>query len=443
MKRILLLHSQKTFVLADQALVSGGNFIVGILLARQLGIAGYGVFSILWVGVLFLLSLHQAYVTQPMMTMAARFAGRHEERYRQGVFYVQVLITVVLLACTGVATWVVREFEGLPKWCAFLPHAGLAATFYLMHDFFRKTWFIRGKVLAPLLMDGALYGVLFAALLLYETTVGVALLGYAAGSVASLVVGGMYFLKHPDALRGIYDNWDLKFQKAAKEHYHYSIWLLGTSVLQWVAGNIFLVAAASLLGSTAVGAIRMAQNMVGLSHVLFLSMENIVPAEAARRFFQHGRRRMNRYLLQVSLLMSVPFAGLLVTLSVMAPVLIQWLYGPEYLPYNELVSGFAVLYLFVFIGYPLRFALRTLSMTMPIFKAYGITTVVSLALAYPLVGWLGVEGVLVGLMLGQLITIGVYLYYLRTTPSEGGKQAVRTLSAKDFDPLPRAVGKAT
>ncbi len=417
MKRVLLLHRNKLVVLADQAIVSAGNFLVGVLLARQLGIAGYGVFSILWMGVLLLLSLHQAFMTQPMMTLAARFRGRFEVRYRQGVFYLQILITVGLLLLTALITWVVREWEGLPKWSGFLPHTGLAATCYLLHDYFRKTWFIRGKVGVPLWMDSALYAVLFAALVFYEATVGVALLGYAAGSLASLFVGALFFFRYPDALRGIQEHWDLKIQKTAKEHYHYSIWLLGTSVLQWTAGNVFLVAAASLLGSVAVGAVRMAQNMVGLSHVLFLAMENIVPAEVARRFFTHGRKRMERYLWQVGLLMSVPFAGLLVTLSVLAPLLIQWLYGPEYLPYNQLVSGFAVLYLFVFIGYPLRFALRTLSLTMPIFKAYGISALVSLVLAYPLVGWLGVEGVVIGLLVGQLITLGVYVYHLKRAPA--------------------------
>ncbi len=430
MSRYLLLHKAKLLVLADQALVSGGNFLVGVLLARALGLEGFGIFSLMWVGVLLGLSLHQAFMTQPMMTFASKFMGRFKSRYRQGVFYLQAVITIVLLLITTIVTLVVRENPGWPQWANFLPHACLATTFYLFHDFLRKTFFIRKIFIGPLLMDGALYGVLFGSLLLFDVTIGIALLGYAMGSILGLLVGLVIFVKNPDSIQDIGCCWELKFQKAVKEHYHYSIWLLGTSVLQWFAGNIFLVAAASLLGPVAVGALRMAQNMVGLSHVLFLAMENIVPAEAARQFFTHGKKRMNAYLRQMTLLMSIPFVAILAMLSILAPKLISWLYGPEYLPYNYLVSGYAVLYLFVFIAFPLRFALRSQAVTAPIFKAYLLSAIVSLAVAFPLVGKFGDMGVIAGLMVSQFITLGVYVYYLRKNPAGAPDKAVAPQKAK-------------
>ena len=413
MSRYLLLHKAKLLVLLDQALVSGGNFFIGVLLARTLGLEGYGIFSLMWMGVMLALSLHQAYMTQPMMTFASKFLGRFKSRYRQGTFYLQALITLVLLLLTTLVTLAVRENPQWPGWTNYLPHACLATTFYLLHDFLRKTFFIRKLFFAPLLMDAALYGVLFASLLLFDVTIGVALLGYAVGSIAGLLAGFLVFVKNPDSVRNINCCWELKFQKVAKEHYHYSIWLLGTSVLQWFAGNIFLVAAASLLGPMAVGALRMAQNMVGLSHVLFLAMENMVPAEAARRFFTHGKKRMNAYLQQMTLLMGIPFLAILASLSLLAPKLISWLYGSEYLPYNYLVSAYAVLYVFVFASYPLRFSLRSQAVTSPIFKAYLLSTVVSAIMAYPLVQQFEMMGVVAGLGLSQILMIGVYLYYLR------------------------------
>ena len=42
-------------VLFDQALVSGGNFLLGTFLARQLGVETYGTFALLWMAVLLLL----------------------------------------------------------------------------------------------------------------------------------------------------------------------------------------------------------------------------------------------------------------------------------------------------------------------------------------------------------------------------------------------------
>lgn len=433
MSSYFTLHKAKLLVLADQALVSGGNFLVGVLLARALGLEDFGIFSLMWVGVMLALSLHQAFMTQPMMTFASRFVGRQMSRYRQGVFYIQAIITIGLLLLATVVTLVVRENPHWPHWTAYLPHATLAATFYLFHDFLRKTFFIRQLFVVPLLMDVALYVVLLGSLL-FEVTIGIALLGYAFGSVLGLLVGLVAFVKKPDSIKGIASHWELKFQKAVKEHYHYSIWLLGTSVLQWFAGNIFLVAASSLLGPVTVGALRMAQNMVGLSHVLFLAMENIVPAEAARQFFTHGKKRMNAYLRQVTLLMGIPFLGILATMSILAPKLIDWLYGPEYLPYHYLVSGFAVLYLFVYLSHPLRYALRSQAVTAPIFKAYLVSAVVSVILAFPLVKLWGDMGVVAGLMISQLVILSMYLYFLRKNPHHPKAREVSFEGVKHINP---------
>jgi len=55
----------KLLVVLDQVIVSGGNFALGLVLIRTLGLADYGVYAVLWMGVLFALSLHQAFITMP------------------------------------------------------------------------------------------------------------------------------------------------------------------------------------------------------------------------------------------------------------------------------------------------------------------------------------------------------------------------------------------
>lgn len=62
------LRNKKTLVFLDQIIVSGSNFLLGILLARNLGIEEYGQFALLWLIVLFFSSLQLSFIVSPMLT---------------------------------------------------------------------------------------------------------------------------------------------------------------------------------------------------------------------------------------------------------------------------------------------------------------------------------------------------------------------------------------
>ncbi len=410
----------KVLVLFDQAVVSGGNFTLGILLARLLGLEVFGVYSLLWMGVLFALSLHQAYLTQPLLTL---FAGKKTEEqpgYLRQLFKIQFFISAVV-ALLAAGAFALLNMAGIDAaWLRYLPLTGALTAVFLAQDFFRKIFFVKKQYRQPLLMDVVLYVPLL---------IGLPLL-HAAGLLdlpaALLVMLGAYCLSTGISVAGFFQKksmkdehqpsiknlWNPHFLKTAKEHYHFSIWLLGTSLLQWFSGNFFLIAAAGVLGTVAVGALRMAQNMVGLCHVLFLAMENIVPAEAAQQYFKNGQTQMFAYLRRVSVLAGIPVVLMLAGLTLAAPWLIGWLYGSEYLPYSYLVGAYALLYIFVFIGYPLRFAMRTLQFTSPIFAAYCLSSAVSLLVAFPLAQAWEMNGILAGLLGTQLITLAVYVFFL-------------------------------
>jgi O-antigen/teichoic acid export membrane protein len=206
--------------------------------------------------------------------------------------------------------------------------------------------------------------------------------------------------------------------RTAKEHYHYSIWLLGTSMVQWFSGNFFLVSAAGMLGAVAVGALRMAQNIVGLCHVLFLAMENIVPAEAAQQFFTKGESGLFAYLKRVGLIGSIPVGVLLIGLTLGAPWLMTWLYGAEYQSYAYFVAAFSVVYALGYVLTILRMAMRSMHFTSPIFAGYLISAGLSILAAGPMVRQWGIGGVLAGLIGSQMLLLLVYLAFIwrkRTT----------------------------
>ncbi|NIP32882.1 MAG: hypothetical protein GWN62_25785, partial [Aliifodinibius sp.] len=81
-----------------------------------------------------------------------------------------------------------------------------------------------------------------------------------------------------------------------------SKWLIATAVLQWLNGNLLIVSAGALLGTAAVGALKAAQNLMGVTHILFKGLDNIVPVRAAQHHRAGGTEDLMRYLTKTTLL---------------------------------------------------------------------------------------------------------------------------------------------
>ena len=74
----------------------------------------------------------------------------------------------------------------------------------------------------------------------------------------------------------------------ASRHWHFSKWLTAFALMQWTTGNLFFIAARALLGASAVGALRAAQNLMGVLHILFRGLENVVVPTAGALYKRKG-----------------------------------------------------------------------------------------------------------------------------------------------------------
>ncbi|MGV3637100.1 MAG: lipopolysaccharide biosynthesis protein, partial [Flavobacteriales bacterium] len=189
--------------------------------------------------------------------------------------------------------------------------------------------------------------------------------------------------------------------------------LVLTAVLQWSSGNLFLLAAGGMLGASAMGALRMAQNLLGVLNVLFLALENSVPLNAARVLQEQGTRALAGYMGSALKRAAIPTVAVIAVLILFPGPLMGLVYGPEQYEHAWLLSAFAGSYLFVFLGTFLRFALRTLDRNRAILLGYIVTSVFSLVTAKALVGHLGLPGVMIGLFSVQLINLLIYARSVR------------------------------
>lgn len=405
----IIIRSTTFLIYTDQAVVSGFSFLSSILIARYLGLEGFGIYSIAWLGVMIASSINQPFIITPMQTLSNKKSGLERTEYLQALIFKQIIFAGMMAFLAFIAvqfmSFVLHDWKVVSIRFAF----PLAVFAYLLQDFFRRYYFLMEKPEKSILIDFIAYG-------------GVVLSAFAMHFIHSmdaqfiLLLTAIFFLYAALtalwALPGLTFNWK-NIKRVVLEHWDFSKWLTATAVLQWFSGNLYIIAAGAILGPVAVGATRMAQNIVGVTHVLFLAMENIIPARASRALQKGGPPGMMRYLVKFTWQMGAITLGILTLISVFSGHIIELCYGNEFVAYRHILIGFCVLYIIVFLGYPFRYAIRTLERTRVIFISFIASSIFSIATAYPAIRMFGISGVLGGLMITQLITLWIYLFSLR------------------------------
>lgn len=413
-------HLSKIFTLTDQMLVSGSHFVIGILLARSLGIEMYGVFALAWMLVLFASSMQQSFLLIPMMTFAPQKTKEAQQVYFKDLWYLQILVALFAYLVSVITIQLANIFA--PNWQFNLvgQQLAVAVVLFITHDFFRKKFYTQNLPHQSFLLDIIVYGIQIGGLMYLfffgkmtlKTCFWCINLGYGTGILASLLYS---FLKERNKKQKIHSPFlipntsNLKphpsLLETIRKHFKFSSWLVGRSLLQWFSGNYFIVMAGVIFGTVGVGAVRIAQNVIGVLNVLFLALENYVPVRAAAIFSANGKTSLFNYLKTVTI--KGGFLTVLVVLAVIfsAKWMIWGLYGDGFEASVPLLQGLAVLYLFVFLAIPLRLALRTLEKTHHIFIAYVIVTVFSAVAARPFLETFGINGVILGLVIAQIIMI--------------------------------------
>lgn len=405
----VLAKKDKWVPLMDQGIVSGGNFFIGILLVRKLGLEAYGEFALIWLIVLFCSSIHQGWIISPMYTFGPQFKNEEKKKYFDCVFSHQLLFAIG----SALLSWV---FLYLSKW--FFPEWEIASVgilvpltvfSFLMYDYLRKTNYASEKASKAFLLDIVVYGTQILGLLITSIFFSLDL------NYCLLIISISYSTSFIFSLKQFF-NLSLnttQFVFIMKKHWKFSKWLVGTSLLQWVSGNFFIIASASLLSPATVGAIRILQNIIGIMNVLFIAVENYIPIRAINIFKANGLSALGVFIRKIIWQGSI--ATLLIggTMALFGKEIMGILYKGEHTDYAYLLYGFAVLYVFVFVGINFRFIFRTIEYTQPIFIAYIFGATFSLLFAKPIIQYYGIMGVVIGLISNQIIMQTYFIYSLR------------------------------
>lgn len=407
MKLLRQLKGEKAWVLADQLVVSGSGFATNLLLARSLGITGFGIFSAIGMVQLFLLSASMAFGSQVYQVAYPSLDAKDKRQVTNGMLGQLLLAGCLILG--GVLLFYFLAPARVAQWLMVtnnvLLMAGAAIVLFLLQDFLRKVFITQHKARYAFVID-AITNILQLAVLIvlwqwHSITQFSAWLVIAASFVPS-VITGIVLLRAglPGNRQAIRFSWSLQRRKSG--------WLLGSSILQWGAGYFFVIAAGWWVGPAALGALRLAQYIYGILNVLLQAVENYALPRAAAA----GQNR-RAYWKALQLKCFVLIGPWLLLLAVFGRQVLQLAGGEAYTQYTYLMYGLSLIYVLITFGYPTRIVVRALHMDKAYFTAYIISVVLSISAAPWLLGKWQLYGVLAGLFLTQVATTGYWLIILQ------------------------------
>jgi O-antigen/teichoic acid export membrane protein len=410
-----------TLAVTDQALFSGANFLVNILLARWLSPAEYGAYSLAFAVFLLFAALHSAILIEPMMIFGA---GKYFSRFPRylrvligGHFGVMVPASLLLFGGTFLlgrlySTEAADAFRGLL----------FAAAAILLFWMVRRVFYI---LLQPIfgVVSGALYFVFLiggVAALKYtghlSTATAFAAMG-AAGLVASVIMLARFVpsWRSPDPAAPT-------LKQVSADHWRYGRWAMATAVIGWFPGHVYYALLPAWLGLEGAGGLRALMNFVmpvlqAISALTMLLLPMLVRDRA-----HGGAKKMNRTMLLFLALFCGGAVVYLTGLWLFRGSVFQIFYGGKYIQYAGwplLLTG--LLPLGTCVSAVLGDGLRALERPDSIFWCYAGSVTGAVVVGIPLSATMGVSGALLGLLASSLITIVLMAWYYRKSLRQEGR----------------------
>jgi O-antigen/teichoic acid export membrane protein len=388
-------YSHLNLSLIDQIIISGANFITGILLARHLGIREFGQFSLLWLVAQFLQAVQNAAIILPMMSFGPRQSADSSRFYYAVVFSHELIFAFLSAVFVVSGIWLGEHiFREWNIWPLLWPFTLMIFTTQIQ-DFLRRYFFSVGKAKISIVVDMVRYGgqtFVFLWLFLFsswQSDIAEVLWTMLIAAGASIFVAW----SKTDNIEWSFDHW----RSVSLRHWHSSKWLMGTTFAGWASGELYYVIAGGILGPSAVGVLKAAQTVMGVTNIFFQGMQNYIPVRASVVFREGGVAQLAKFIRKSTLMMVLATASIAAMACVYPNYVMEFIYGPQFRDYGWVLVGYAIIYIVTAFGVAFPVGLLILEKTFPTLLAYIISGVVSIVIMYPLVRVWGLIGVLIGL----------------------------------------------
>jgi O-antigen/teichoic acid export membrane protein len=400
-----------SLAMLDQGLISGSNFLVTVLLARWLAPEQYGAYALAFSIFLLLVRVHDSLVSEPMTVFGPSSYADHRREYLGAVLKIEAVLGLALAAVLGLSAAVAHYLAAPAGLASALAGLSISTPCVLLLWVARYAFYVEqspgsaasGAALYTVLVVSGTFVVFRHGWLSPFTAFMVTALGALVSSIS------MWIRLRPVLKRGSSPTpsnvWSL--------HWHYGRWVLGTSAVKWVPGNVSYVLTGSLLGMADVGALRALLNLSLPLLQAANSLSNLFQPYLARIHGKQGRAAIMGPVNLVTLLYLVGGVAYWALFTAFKVPILRFLYGGKFMEHASLVPWVTLGAVCMVGSYGGAIGLRAIQSPASVFLAYATAGVVSIGLGLVATWAFGLSGAIGGYVLSGMTVLSVTTYLFR------------------------------
>lgn len=398
----------------DQGIISLTNFLASVILARLVNPTEFGVYAVGFLLLHFARAFQEGVLIQPLNARGSVMSLQDFRAYVSSAGVLQVLIALLFAAGAGfggqVLTALGNDVAGptlFSLWFLFMT--------WQPQEFIRRTFYARGRIRSAILNTGVASVVrlgslwIIARLGVLNGRAGLHAIGWGALAAAMLGIWQCRFYW----TRSVGNVW-----RTLRSNWEFGRWVLGGSVANWFALEVYPILAAGMISFAAAGAYRALLTVVAPVHVLLRALDTLLTPRAAQLFHRSGSQGLARTLRLTYLLAGAPILGLLILVVIFPEPILYLFYGETYLPYQGGLIWAALFYALWFAYWPLQSAMKGMQMTFPVFSANLAAILSMFSVGLLAIQRWGLYGTLAGQALNALI-VGLVLWVVWFTRVRG------------------------
>jgi O-antigen/teichoic acid export membrane protein len=387
--------------LLDQGIVSAGNFLTTLFLARRLPIETFGTYFTLFQLLLVLNNLHDSLVTYPLNVRGAKTEG---ERFRRllgagaiatlllGFFWsVAIVVGVVATDTLTIAPWIIG-----------------AMVCWQMQELLRRSLMAQHRFDAPILGDAVSFlGQALAVFLLIRDTSDLRLV-FAIMAITSLAGAAIQFFQTRPAASSMQD-----VREFLSTGWNLGRWLLLNNLLGminiqvavWTVGYFHKEAAVALLGAVS--------SVLGITHPALMGLTRMLVPSVARAAHEHGRKAAIRVAATIAGFGAAALLPIYLCIALFSSFVLNLFYKEKYLHAVVQLRLVVLVYVIDYVGRMIESTLNGLEENRAASVANIAAATITVIVALPLIYFYSVNGAIIGGCFSVLARQVVGLYYLR------------------------------
>jgi O-antigen/teichoic acid export membrane protein len=429
----LTIH-RASWTLIDQGVVSFGNFLLNVLLARTLVEEEYGEFA-LFLGAIFILrNVDYSFISYPLSVRLCNASDKERARLLGNTILLATALALVLVVFMALGTTLLEvDNIGLPACLCFLCwQAQETSRRCLLADFLYRAAvagdaiaFV-GQALLVALLAWADAVTLPTALYIMSVTFG----------IGAIVHGSKLRVAWPDLAEA---------RLLAREYLSIGKWSLINYWLVLARFQLLPWLLAALAGTAATASLQAALNIANMMNPIILGMGNAVPQVAAQAYRTGGAIGASRAASRYVLFGLAPILVISAAAFLMPNLLLRTVYGPSS-PYLSVGLCLQVLAVAGVLEYIAEMISKTL-LGVEAGRLASLVNVVAVGvvavLAFALIGPFGVFGACLALLIANLVrAISAMIAIAWLTAGERSRASVRSANPAGRAPIEKVLGTA-